>query len=110
MEKPLIYVFDDFNTAERVRDELLDWGFDRTGVELTVREDEAGPVQGNFTVGDCPRVTGSTDYKHTYAKVTQRGTCMLTITPLDPTQSQYAIALLARYGVGECPSPGPVAR
>jgi hypothetical protein len=79
-------------------------------VELTCSEDEAGPVQGNFTVGDCPRVAGGTDYKDTYAKVTQRGTCMLTITPVDPSQSEYAIALLARYGVSDSIARGPAAR
>jgi hypothetical protein len=104
MEKPLIYIFDDLPTADRVRDELLRCGFDRTGVELTAREDEAGPVQGNFTVGDAPSAKGGTDYKDTYANPTQRGTCMLTITPVDPTQAEYAIKLLARYGINEGPA------
>jgi hypothetical protein len=101
MEKPLIYVFDDLTTADRVREELLSCGFDRSAVELTVREDEAGPVQGNFTVGDDPTVKGGTDYEDTYANPTQRGTCLLTITPVDPTQTEYAIKLLARYGISE---------
>jgi hypothetical protein len=104
MEKPLIYVFDDLSTADRAREELLSCGFDRTGVELTVREDEAGPVQGNFTVGDPPSVTGGTDYKDTYANPTQRGTCMLMITPVDPTQTEYALKLMARYGISEGPA------
>jgi hypothetical protein len=101
MEAPLIYVFDDFETAERVRAELISCGFDRSCVQLVSREDEAGPVQGNFTVGDPPSVSGGTDYKDTYANPTQRGTCMLTIVPVDPTQAEYAVKLLARYGVSD---------
>jgi hypothetical protein len=101
MEPPLIYVFDDFETAERAHDELLSCGFDRAAVQLTVRDDEAGPAQGNFITGDAPSVAGGQDYKKTYANPVHRGGCMLTITPVDPTQAKYALALLARYGISD---------
>lgn len=107
MEQTLIYVFDDFAAAERARDELLAYGFQKAAVELTVRDDEAGPVKGNFTVGDNPAAAGGTDYKATFANPTHRGGCMLAITPFDPAQAKYAIALMARYGVSEPPAvPG----
>lgn len=107
MEQALIYVFDDFAVAERAREELLSCGFERGAVQLTVRDDEAGPAQGNFTVGDHPAAAGGTDYQSTFANPTHRGHCMLTITPFDPAQSRYAIALMARYGVSEPPAiPG----
>ena len=105
MEPPLIYVFDDFSVAERAHDELLSCGFERAAVQLTVRDDEAGPVQGNFTVGDNPAAAGGHDYKDTYANPKQRGGCMLTITPFDPGQATYAIALMARYGVSDAAAP-----
>jgi hypothetical protein len=108
MEKPLIYVFDEMATAQRVRDELLKCGFDPAGVRLSSTDDEAGPVQGNFTVGNSPAAVGGADYKDTYAGATQRGTCLLTITPVDATQAQYAVKLLARYGV--CDDPAEMAR
>ena len=113
MEPPLIYVFDEFTTAERAHEELLSCGFERAAVRLTVRDDEAGPPQGNFTVGDSPAVAGGRDYQKTYANPVQRASCMLTITPIDPTQAKYAIALLARYGICEgiatpAPSVPPV--
>jgi hypothetical protein len=108
MEKPLIYVFDEMATAQRVRDELLKCGFDPAGVRLSSTDDEAGPVQGNFTVGNAPSAVGGSDYSQTFAAPTQRGTCLLTIAPVDPTQAEYAITLLARYGV--CDDPAEAAR
>ncbi len=101
MENPLIYIFDDFDVAERAREELIAFGFAASAVNLEVRDDEAGPVQGNFTVGDSPAVAGSEAYKHTYATTTHRGLCMLTVAPANASQRDYAVGLLARYGVGE---------
>jgi len=105
MEPALIYVFDDFAVAERAHAELLSCGFERAAVQLTVRDDEAGPAQGNFTVGDNPEAAGGHDYKDTFAKPTHRGGCMLMITPFDPAQATYAIALMARYGVTDAAVP-----
>ncbi|HEX9172047.1 MAG TPA: hypothetical protein VF861_05245 [Telluria sp.] len=99
MENQLIYIFDDFNAAERARDELINYGFGTDAVNLAVSDDEAGPVQGNFTVGDNPEASGGSDYQHTFAHSTHRGVCMLTIAPTSNMQSDYAVALLARYGV-----------
>jgi hypothetical protein len=101
MENPLIYIFDDFDAAERAREELIEFGFAAPAVNLEVRDDEAGPVQGNFTVGDSPAVAGSEAYKHTFANTTHRGLCMLTVAPENASQRDYAVGLLARYGVGE---------
>jgi hypothetical protein len=98
MEQPLIYVFDDFDSAERIYEEFLSNGFDRDGVQLTVRDDEAGPVKGNFTVGDAIP-DDLKEYGDAFANPQQRGHVILTVMPVDPTQAQYAIALMARYGV-----------
>jgi hypothetical protein len=106
MENQLIYIFDDFDAAERARKELIKYGFDAAGVNLDVRDDEAGPVKGNFTVGDNPEAAGGSDYKQTFANPIHRGVCMLTIAPVSPMQSDYAVALLARYGVTEATPPG----
>jgi hypothetical protein len=105
VDNQLIYIFDDFDAAERARAELIKYGFDAAGVSFEVRDDEAGPVQGNFTVGDNPEVAGGSDYKKTFANATHRGLCMLTIAPSSPAQAEYAVALLARYGVTEATPP-----
>jgi hypothetical protein len=106
MDNQLIYIFDDFDAAERARAELIKYGFDAAGVNFEVRDDEAGPVQGNFTVGDNPEAAGGSDYKQTFANPTHRGLCMLTIAAVSPMQSDYAVALMARYGVTEATLPG----
>jgi hypothetical protein len=98
MEQPLVYVFDDFDTADQIYQEFLSNGFDRNGVQLTVRDDEAGPVKGNFTVGDA-LPDDLKEYDDAFAKPVQRGHVILEVTPVDPTQAQFAIALMARYGV-----------
>jgi hypothetical protein len=98
MEQPLVYVFDDFDTAERIYEEFLSNGFDRDGVQLTVRDDEAGPVKGNFTVGDAIP-DDLKEYDDAFAHPRQRGHVILTVTPVDPSQAQFAIALMSRYGV-----------
>jgi hypothetical protein len=112
MEQALIYVFDDFDTAQKARAELIQYGFDNDAVELRVSDDEAGPVQGNFTVGDSDHASPGTSYDSTYKNVAHRGNCMLMIAPSSPTHSQYAIALMARYGVsvpGAAKSGAPAA-
>ena len=106
MEPPLIYVFDDFATAERAHAELLNCGFHRDAVDLTVRYDEAGPVQGNFVAGDEAAAAGGHGYDDKFANTTHRGGCLLTITPADPTQAKYALALMARYNVMDSAAPG----
>jgi len=105
MEAPLIYVFDDFDLAQKARGELIQFGFGNDAVELRISDDEAGPVQGNFTVGDACHATPGSDYASTFGTVAHRGNCMLMIAPSSPTHSQYAIALMARYGVSDPGAP-----
>lgn len=106
MEQALIYVFDDFELAQKARAELIQYGFGNDAVELRISDDEAGPVQGNFTVGDANHATPGSDYDSTFGTVTHRGNCMLMIAPSSPTHADYAIALMARYGVSDPGAPG----
>ena len=99
MEPALIYVFDDFDMAQKARGELIQYGFGNDAVERRISDDEAGPVQGNFTVGDSCHATPGSDYASTFGTVAHRGNCMLMIAPSSPTHSQYAIALMPRYGI-----------
>lgn len=109
MEPALIYVFDDFDVAQKARAELIQYGFASDAVELRISDDEAGPVQGNFTVGDACHASPGSDYASTFGTVTHRGNCMLMIAPSSPTHSQYAIALMARYGVSDPGAPATAA-
>ena len=53
----LIRIFDHFADAERARTALLADGFAAHAVQLHTADDEAGPVQGNFTVGNYDTIT-----------------------------------------------------
>ncbi len=54
----LIRIFDHFTDEERARGALLADGFAAHAVQLDMGDDEAGPVQGNFTVGNRDTFTG----------------------------------------------------
>jgi hypothetical protein len=100
MENVIIRTFVHEAAAEQARQELLAAGFPVDGVEVTVRIDETGPVQGNFTVGDAPEIKGKTAYTHTYAPIAQDDVrdCQITVTAGDEAQAQRAAAILDRLG------------
>jgi hypothetical protein len=100
MQNPIIRTFVQLAAAEQARAELLAAGFLADDVEINVRVDETGPVQGNFTVGDSPQVKGKTAYSHTYAPVAQDDVrdCQITVNAADPAQAERAAAILDRLG------------
>ncbi len=98
MQQAIIRVFDVFDYAERARDALLHEGFERESVDLSVRDDEAGPVQGNFTVGNLPMQSAQHTYDRNYANSRQRGHCVLTVQAADSAIAASAVAILDRCG------------
>jgi hypothetical protein len=96
----IVRTFRVFAAAERARDELLAAGFPRESVELSVLDDEAGPGQGNFTVGDDPKVKGGEDYSRTFAHDpgAPHDHCTISVTATDRAQLEQAELILARYG------------
>jgi len=99
METQIGRVFSSIASAEMARDELLGAGFARDAVELLVHEDEAGAMQGNFTVGDDPDVTGGHDYSRTFARrLREPGWCTITVIVADTTVAERACAIFERFG------------
>lgn len=99
METQIGRVFTSIAGAERARDELYAAGFARDAVELLVHEDEAGAMQGNFTVGDDPAVTGGHDYSRTFARhLREPGWCTITVTVSDQTVAERVSDILERLG------------
>jgi hypothetical protein len=96
----IVRTFRVFAAAERARDELLAAGFRRDAVELSVLNDEAGPEQGNFTVGDDPRVKGGEDYSRTFAHdpATSPVQCTIAVAAADRAQLEQADIILGRHG------------
>jgi hypothetical protein len=96
----IVRTFRVFAAAERARDELLAAGFPRDAVELSVTDDEAGPEQGNFTVGDNPKVKGGEDYSRTFAHdpAASHDHCIITVVAADRAQLERAEMILAQHG------------
>jgi hypothetical protein len=98
MEQVIIRVFDTFSCAEQARDALLAAGFERAGVELSVRRDEAGGTKGNFTVGNYRGAADDPVYERDFAHERVDGDCVLTVTVRDAADAGRAAAIMQRYG------------
>jgi hypothetical protein len=109
MANTIVRVYNSFSDAENARKELLDSGFSSSSVNLSSREDEAGPVEGNFTVGNKDTETGvggllrsliggKEPYVEKYGNVTQRGSYLLTVDGADEAQLAQASSIMDRFG------------
>lgn len=99
MENQIAGMFSSTAGAERAREQLLAEGFAESAIELRVAEDEAGSMQGNFTVGDDPDVTGGHDYRFTFAhRLPEPGCCMVIVSAGDAAMAGRAAATLGRLG------------
>lgn len=109
MQNPIVRTFKHVSAAEQARAELLAAGVPAEAVDIDVRIDETGPVQGNFTVGDAPEVKGKTAYTHTYAPVAQDDVrdCQVTVNAVDDSQAERIAAILDRHNGLD---PDPAAR
>lgn len=94
----LVRTFDDFAKAERARDALVSAGFPTETVQLTPTGDEAGAVQGNFTVGDSGQHAGGSDYKDAFRPVAQRGHFIMTVQAASQSEADRAAAILEGHG------------
>ena len=96
MASPVVQSFDRLDEAERARDALIASGFDQTSVHLDAREDEAGPVQGNFTVGDGKPYAGEDGYDRNFRKVESRGAILLRVEVASAEEQATAARLLGQ--------------
>lgn len=111
MSTPLIRVYNNLSHAEHVRRELLASGIAPSHVELESKEDEAGPVQGNFASGnDEPEersflrrfgsLVGAEEqtYERDYRDAIQRGTVLLTVQADNDEEFELASGVMERFG------------
>lgn len=120
MSNTLIRIYDDLSVAQNAREQLLASGFPSSSVHLSSRDDEAGPVEGNFTVGNKDRdtsgatglfrsllgghddPTGSDDvYTRKFANVVQRGMYMLTVDASNENEAARASDIMNQYGAAQ---------
>jgi hypothetical protein len=108
---PLPRIFEQLKDAEQAREALIAEGFDRDRIQLTSRQDEAGPVEGNFVVGNTKEDTvertefsrtlggeGDNTYRHNFERVVDRGMYMLVVEAQEGAEAERAAAIMARHG------------
>jgi hypothetical protein len=103
----LLRSFSTLDDAVAARDALAAAGIARELVELTVLQDEAGPVSGNFLIGNgqtnhggrpAPvRSAGEVPYDENFRETAYRGAYLLTLHRLGPTQRSVAESVLAGF-------------
>ena len=98
MVHAVVRIFDVFERAQKAREALLAEGFGAADINVSIANDEAGPVEGNFTVGNLPVESDRHTYDRNYAKPHQTAQCLFTVAAVDAVQAARADAILARFG------------
>ena len=111
MSITLIRIYNDLSQAENARRELLDSGIESSHIELKSKEDEAGPVQGNFVAGNDESkedaflrrfgsATGAEEqtYERDYRDAIQRGTILLAVQADNDEECELTSNIMERFG------------
>ena len=104
----VIRTFDRIEDGEAARRALLEAGFEPDRVQLSAREDEAGPEEGNFIAGNgrvdagrrgrFPVAQGAEDaYDANYQPVERRSEQLLVVMVADEQERRRAEAALAPW-------------
>jgi hypothetical protein len=106
MNHAIVRIFDVYDHAQGARDALLAEGISPDLVSMSVANDEAGPVEGNFTVGNSPVESDYHTYDRNYAKPSQPNQCLVTVAATDAAVAARAATIMARFGARD---PDPAA-
>jgi hypothetical protein len=107
MADTLLRVFDSFDVAERAREALIASGIAAAAITLDSRNDEAGPVEGNFALDLVGKPTPAKghptragDNSEIRAAV-QRSTCILQVEVDNDRDGTRANGILDHYASGD---------
>ena len=101
----VLRMYDTLPHAELARDALLAAGFGTEQVQIEAMNSEAGPVQGNFTVGDRSDrsdhsgIGDSGDYGESFGTVRQGAIIKLTVMVESDARHAQAMDILDRVDV-----------
>jgi hypothetical protein len=98
MSATVVRIFDVLARAEQARQALLADGFDAAEVELSIVSDEAGPVAGNFAVGNSPDESVRHTYQRNYATTRETAQCIVSVAAADAVRAGLAASILSRFG------------
>ncbi|RZI54368.1 MAG: hypothetical protein EOP12_03270 [Pseudomonas sp.] len=95
----LVRSFATLKRAEAARSAVLSLGVSPDAVQLQVLQDEAGPVEGNFLVGNGREASDDTSaYKANFANQVARGSCLLVLITIPDDQRSKVEAALKEFG------------
>jgi hypothetical protein len=98
MNHAIVRIFDNYDQAQGARDALLAAGFAADGVSIRIANDEAGAVEGNFTVGNAQAEGGDHSYANNYGNVQQVSQCIMTVDAGDEQTAARAAGIMANFG------------
>lgn len=105
MSDTLLRVFDSFALAEQAREALISSGIAASAINLDSRNDEAGPVEGNFVVDLTDKPTPSMDNPNRAGQnseiraAVQRSTCILQVEVENDRDGARVNGILDRLAV-----------
>jgi hypothetical protein len=104
----LVRSFETLEAAAAAVNALVNAGFPHGAIELRVIEDEAGPVQGNFVIGNGRTVHGhkpsplrtglDVPYEENFKQVVNRGVHLLLVDTVDAAGRKLAEQILEAAG------------
>ena len=105
---PVVRSFDNLEAVERARAALLATGFDPDLVQTRVIQDEAGPVEGNFVIGNGHTAHGGepgpvlagpeVPYEDNFHRTVTRGVHLLIVHATDAAARERATSALEQHG------------
>ncbi|GGY28409.1 hypothetical protein OU994_00680 [Pseudoduganella sp. SL102] len=107
MADTLLRVFDSLTQAEGAREALIASGIDASAITLDSRNDEAGPVEGNFALDLTEKPTPSMDNPNRAGQnseiraAVQRSTCILQVEVDNDRDGTRANNILDRFAAGD---------
>ena len=105
MHEPVAKLYNHLSHAENARKELLSSGFAADSVHLESIQSEAGPVSGNFAVGngDPDGTNPGTVYERNFADPEQPANILLTVEAGDGGLAARASDIMLRHGGHDIP-------
>lgn len=94
----LVRSFSTLKHAEAAKTAVLSLGVPADAVQLQVLQDEAGPVEGNFLVGNGRESTDTSAYESNFAQPVARGSCLLVLSSIPNSQRREVEATLSEFG------------
>ena len=96
----LVRSFSTFEHAEAAKTAVLSFGVSPDAVQLQALQDEAGPVEGNFLVGNGRVSPDKSAYESNFANAVAHGSCLLVLSAIpDGRRSEIEAALNELGGV-----------